>query len=287
MKDCEMIKALLPMYIEGECNDEVKVTIENHLSTCSECQKEYEAMTAEIIPMPIGLPEAEQINPFKKIKQLNRRKNIIIIVTLTIVIIAAAIFTVKYMEFKNGITVYCHRNPISVFEAIIDRFFEFDKNSRISIVLDEKEGNILDYNNRTFEIYDENKNQYYQVANKDIGDFDNVRVKVVPELKKKVKPDSLQLGTVVNIIKSVLAEVDLDERKMAIIMHSYKRVLNFDVKYYYDAINNTFVSADEFAESRENHNICLIYLIEPKDKEPKEDVLMEKDLRIIDIAVIY
>ena len=74
MSDCEKIKALLLQYTEGECSDEIKSAVEDHLSTCLKCKKEIEEMTDELPPLPIALPDAKQINPFKRIKKANTQK---------------------------------------------------------------------------------------------------------------------------------------------------------------------------------------------------------------------
>ena len=41
---CSMIQDLLPLYLDGVCSEESKMIIQQHLSTCSTCQKYYAAM---------------------------------------------------------------------------------------------------------------------------------------------------------------------------------------------------------------------------------------------------
>ena len=48
MSDCEKIKALLLQYTEGECSDEIKSAVEDHLSTCPKCKKEIDEIQAMI-----------------------------------------------------------------------------------------------------------------------------------------------------------------------------------------------------------------------------------------------
>ncbi len=295
MTDCEMIKALLPMYIEDECSDEVRTSVEEHLKECPRCQKEYEEMTKGLPQMPVDLPDAKQINPFKKIKAFNRRRNAMIILSVTIVMIIIALLLVKYLLYKNGKTIYCQRDPIVVFEAILDSFYDSDPNSKISLVVAEKDGSIIDYNNHFFEIYDADKERYYQVDNKNIsssGDKnkehpDSIRIEIVPKTKKDQKPDSIDLSTVMVILRSIIDQTDVDISKASIAVHSYKGSVGYDVDYYYDAITGDFTEAEKFKEIQEGKSVCIIRLIEPTVKVPDEGVLMGDELRIIQIAVCY
>lgn len=45
---CKIIYDLLPVYIDDVCSDETKELVEQHLSTCPDCRKEYEKMKAEL-----------------------------------------------------------------------------------------------------------------------------------------------------------------------------------------------------------------------------------------------
>ena len=43
-----MIKDLLPLYIDGLCSDETDRIIKNHLESCEDCKKIYDAMRSEV-----------------------------------------------------------------------------------------------------------------------------------------------------------------------------------------------------------------------------------------------
>ena len=45
---CEMIRDLLPLYIDGLTSKESNQEIEKHLKNCEECQKYYQEMTGGI-----------------------------------------------------------------------------------------------------------------------------------------------------------------------------------------------------------------------------------------------
>lgn len=72
---CEMIRDLLPLYIDGLTSKESNQEIEKHLKNCEECQKYYQEMTGGIDNFSvITNEEIEDVNLIKKIKKKNRRK---------------------------------------------------------------------------------------------------------------------------------------------------------------------------------------------------------------------
>ena len=287
MNDCEKIKAWLLQYTDGECSDEIRSAVENHLSTCPKCKKECDEMTDELPPLPIALPDATQINPFKRIKKKNRIRNTIIISVTSAIVIVAAIIITKYTKFKNGSLVYCQDNPIIVLEAIADSFANSDDTPNLSIVLSQNEGNILNNDNHYFEIYDEDKEQYYQVSDEEIGSFHNICVRITPISKKQTASDKFSLLTTVKILKSVLEQEDIDENKMSITLYSRRNIPDYTVEYYYNALNNSFTGAADFSKYAGENSVCIIRLVEPKVNVPEEGELMGTELKVINIAIIY
>ncbi len=88
---CEIVKDLLPSYIDGLTSNESNSEIEKHLKTCQECKDVLEQMKTEIVVENIELNK-ETIKPFKK---LNKRVLQSILVTL-----AACILVVgSYLYF--------------------------------------------------------------------------------------------------------------------------------------------------------------------------------------------
>lgn len=287
MSDCEKIKALLLQYTEGECSDEIKTAVEDHLSTCPKCKKEIEEMTDELPPLPIALPDAKQINPFKRIKKKNRIRNTIIISIISVIVIMAAIIITKYVKYKNGSLVYCQDNPIVVLEAIADSFTNSDDTPNLSIVLSQNEGNILNNDNHYFEIYDEDRKQYYRVSDEEIGSFHNICVRITPISKDNTSSDRFSLLTTIKILKSVLDQEDIDENKMSITLYTCNNIPEYNVEYYYNALNNSFTDAADFSKYADKNNVCIIRLMEPKVKVPEEGVIMGTNLKVISIAIIF
>ncbi len=57
MIKCEIVKDLMPLYIDNCCSKESGKVVERHLEKCSECRRLYDAMTKEV---KIGVREKEE-----------------------------------------------------------------------------------------------------------------------------------------------------------------------------------------------------------------------------------
>ncbi|MBD5465251.1 MAG: hypothetical protein HDR22_05455 [Lachnospiraceae bacterium] len=62
--DCEIVKDLLPLYVDGMASEISKKSIKNHLKGCSDCLEIYENMSAEIEEKE--QPEVEDVQRFLK-----------------------------------------------------------------------------------------------------------------------------------------------------------------------------------------------------------------------------
>lgn len=78
---CNIIRDILPLYIEGVVSDETREEVKAHLESCGSCRKEYQAMTQSFV-----LPEAPKIQDedervlkgLKRQIQVKRRKTAVI-----------------------------------------------------------------------------------------------------------------------------------------------------------------------------------------------------------------
>lgn len=100
MKDCEIIRDLLPLYADELTSEESNALIQRHLETCPECRAELTRMRSAM-----AAPEAEQAQNanYKKAlkRQLRRMKLKVTSTTLAGVLIAAAI--VLLVLWWNGV----------------------------------------------------------------------------------------------------------------------------------------------------------------------------------------
>lgn len=72
MNNCEIVKDLLPMYIDGLCSETSNKLVEQHLSTCTQCKQIYEQMLNEFEVEQIGLNTIaiQQKQPFEKLNHI-------------------------------------------------------------------------------------------------------------------------------------------------------------------------------------------------------------------------
>ncbi len=91
---CEIIRDLLPGYIDGLTSETSNAAIEEHLKECEECRKYLEVMKKEIVSEQYIERSKEEIKedikPFRKIKKEMRKKTItaVVIVLITVAVLA-------------------------------------------------------------------------------------------------------------------------------------------------------------------------------------------------------
>lgn len=101
---CEIIRDLLPLYIDGLTSKESNQEIEKHLKNCEECQKYYQEMTGDIDNFSvITNEEIEDVNLIKKIKKKNRKKALGIFVGAFV--LSAVLMGVGF-HWTHGVAMY-------------------------------------------------------------------------------------------------------------------------------------------------------------------------------------
>ena len=69
---CEIIKDLIPLYVDDVCSEKSKGLIEEHIAECEECRKNLAALKGELPPMTVEAEEAEiqksEVMFFKAVK---------------------------------------------------------------------------------------------------------------------------------------------------------------------------------------------------------------------------
>ena len=137
---CGIIRDLLPLYIDGVCNEESKTAVESHLSECEKCRLYYEAMKSAdgfAQKQNDNSEDMKMAESLKKIKgKINRKTRNIIICAAAAVILTAIAFDVLFsMPLKaidlGDISVSAEIYPINELESglVID---DNDNSVRIS-----------------------------------------------------------------------------------------------------------------------------------------------------------
>lgn len=117
--NCNIVKDILPLYVDDVVCDDTKIMIEEHLEHCEDCKKELEKLTQNVV-LPVS-PEAQlqEAQPLKEFKKRISRKKLIIAFT-SILITTVLLVGGWYVLFRYGL-------PASTDDAIARINFEPDE----------------------------------------------------------------------------------------------------------------------------------------------------------------
>lgn len=68
MLKCHIAKDLLPGYVDGLLGIETSTEVEQHLSECNDCRKDYENMRLPVKP-PLPLTTGKEVDYLKKVRR--------------------------------------------------------------------------------------------------------------------------------------------------------------------------------------------------------------------------
>ena len=100
---CEMIKDLLPLYLDGVCSNDSKSAVEEHLAVCENCKAELQAMQSSL---PIktaerNLSEAEAVINLSKKWRKGMMKSLLKGILIALLAVAAiALIAYVFMDFR-------------------------------------------------------------------------------------------------------------------------------------------------------------------------------------------
>lgn len=90
--NCDIVKDLLPLYIDDVCTDVTEKCVREHLMQCEVCSKVYKEMTSEDglsqydVQDIVDLHNMEEAQPFKKIKKKQKMRMGVILIFLFILL---------------------------------------------------------------------------------------------------------------------------------------------------------------------------------------------------------
>ncbi|QUH18492.1 zf-HC2 domain-containing protein [Alkaliphilus sp. B6464] len=126
---CNVIKDILPLYVENLASYDSCTVVEEHLISCNECKKELDAMKSHETP-PIDI----DISPLKKIKSTIRQKRLqailsSIMITLIICFVAIAFLTApEYLLYKEGLVSFVESDNGTILALFNDEVSGYDIN---------------------------------------------------------------------------------------------------------------------------------------------------------------
>jgi len=137
---CNVVKDLLPLYIDGMTSKESAAEVEKHLKTCSSCKKYYREMAGDLSDV---LPVAEA-DEAKLIKREQIRQRRIKIFAVSAVAFACFVLAVAVLLFR----------PSTVKYSDVNLTWEREGN-HISVALSPKGHESISFNGYTEEIKDD------------------------------------------------------------------------------------------------------------------------------------
>lgn len=97
---CELIQDLLPLYLDGVCSNESKITVEEHLRECTLCSEKFKIQKSELLVSNTIIKEnLKSKKPFKKIKNFHR---ITILTLLLFMVIAIILMNSNFIWHTNA-----------------------------------------------------------------------------------------------------------------------------------------------------------------------------------------
>lgn len=98
--DCNVIKDLLPLYIDDCCSEESANIVKEHIKTCSECKTIYESMNtpSEIDPGVSAPVRLSRISDWKA----SVLQSVLLFVSFAVITVGVALESATPSEFLNG-----------------------------------------------------------------------------------------------------------------------------------------------------------------------------------------
>ena len=93
---CNIIKDILPLYIDDIVSNDTKELVKEHIKKCKECRKELENLSNKDYFKEMENENMEEIKTFKKIKSTIKKK-IIVCSTLSIVVVLIILCILGYI----------------------------------------------------------------------------------------------------------------------------------------------------------------------------------------------
>ncbi len=100
---CNVIKDLLPLYVEDVVSEDTRTMVAEHLAHCTDCRKQYEKLKETVtVPMETGA------NPLKRIKKAWKRKKILLVLctlVVSITMMTGTLLAVEHFVYREKIAV--------------------------------------------------------------------------------------------------------------------------------------------------------------------------------------
>lgn len=92
---CEVVRDLLPSYLDGVASGETKAAVERHMEECPDCRETLRRMKEPEVAAP---PEEKEIDYLKKVRRRSSRK-VAVILAIVVLLSMAAMLRLFYIGF--------------------------------------------------------------------------------------------------------------------------------------------------------------------------------------------
>ncbi len=99
--NCDIVKDLIPLYIDGCCSEESAREVEEHIKTCPECKALFDDMSSP----PDVVSEAEPLKHFSKINDWKASvlQSVLLFISFGLIVVGVALEARLPDGFTNGI----------------------------------------------------------------------------------------------------------------------------------------------------------------------------------------
>lgn len=132
---CNIIKDILPLYVDDVVSEETRTFIYNHISECFDCKNELELLKKEISDKQMPSEVMKGAEPIMKIKKQiwNGKVKAITIAVIVMVLIFLAVTISKNMTLKSN-----ENNIVATWSDSNENVISFNENGTVNVSKDLK-----------------------------------------------------------------------------------------------------------------------------------------------------
>lgn len=106
---CNIVRDLLPLYVDDILSEESRCLVEEHMKSCEACREEYRTISAEVqIPMDVN------VNPMKKVKRMIVKR--VVITVMAVIVLCGAFLIANMILIPMDYEKYDLKNVLKVTE---------------------------------------------------------------------------------------------------------------------------------------------------------------------------
>ncbi len=100
-KQCDIVRDLLPLYVDGACSEASAETVREHIASCPECHAIFEQMCSEMNEELLKKEKESILQRHEKNEKSKRIKKNILIITATLSILCIAFYIVGLINITK------------------------------------------------------------------------------------------------------------------------------------------------------------------------------------------